>query len=474
MGQIAAPLHRDPAGQPMCTPLENPTGALAPTQSGKSRQDLVHKALAAPGALLCSTTKADLLEFTALCRAARTGAGPVLLFDATATLAWPARLRWSPIQGCTDPDTAYRRAHTMVEASAVGMQAGVGNDKVFRDRAKRVLQAYFLAAAREGFTVDKLVTWAVSRPPDLQPVTLLKQQHHGVAYEQIARNLRAEIGMVAETSDAVWMSVRRVIEPFMDARIRALCSPPAGTGFDAEAFIAARGSLYLVAGARQAVSVAPILTALAEHWLTTAQTMALHTPHRRLAPPATAILDELTNATPVPQLPDIVSDSAGRGVLIHWAAQSLAALENTFTPGRTRELLDNTTTLSVWGGLKDQRTLEWLSTVSSHYDRRRYQNHYTTLLAPGSSSFGTETVPTYRPGAIRRIERGRVMVIHRHLRPILARTVDVTDRPDWPTLAAHVEMVRGATAPLDADGYTLDPAHTRAHTRAARSWMPSR
>ncbi|MGH3886503.1 MAG: hypothetical protein ACRDSZ_08010 [Pseudonocardiaceae bacterium] len=36
------------------------------------------------------------------------------------------------------------------------------------------------------------------------------------------RNLRAEIGMVAETSDAVWMSVRRVIEPLMDPRRRQL------------------------------------------------------------------------------------------------------------------------------------------------------------------------------------------------------------------------------------------------------------
>jgi type IV secretory pathway TraG/TraD family ATPase VirD4 len=56
--------------------------------------------------------------------------------------------------------------------------------------------------------------------------------------------------------------------------------------------------------------------------------MAPHTPHRRLDPPATAILDELTNATPVPQIPEIISDSAGRGVLIHWGAQSLAALED--------------------------------------------------------------------------------------------------------------------------------------------------
>jgi hypothetical protein len=146
--QIAAPLHRGPHGQPMCTPLENPTGTLAPTQSGKSRQDLVHKVLAAPGALLCSTTKPDLLEFTALSRTRRAQAGPVLVYDATGAVRWPATLRWSPIAGCADPDVARRRAHTMVEAASVELAQVGGNDKVFRDRAKTVLQAYLMAAQR--------------------------------------------------------------------------------------------------------------------------------------------------------------------------------------------------------------------------------------------------------------------------------------------------------------------------------------
>ena len=111
----------------------------------------------------------------------------------------------------------------------------------------------------------------------------------------------------------------------------------------------------------------PILTALAEHWLTTAQQMALQYPTRRLDPPATAILDE-PQRHPDPQLPDIIADSAGRGVLIHWAAQSAAQLDDTFTPPRARQLLDNTTTLSIWAGLKDGQTLEvstWPGTVNT-------------------------------------------------------------------------------------------------------------
>lgn len=41
LDQVGVPLHRGPHHEVMVTPLENPTGALAPTQSGKTRRDLV-------------------------------------------------------------------------------------------------------------------------------------------------------------------------------------------------------------------------------------------------------------------------------------------------------------------------------------------------------------------------------------------------------------------------------------------------
>ena len=196
----------------MCSPLTSPTGTFAPTQTGKSRGDLVHKGLGAPGALLCSTTKPDLLEFAALARTRRRMAGPVLVFDATGTTRWPAQLRWSPISGCDDWRSAYQRAHTMVEAAAVHLTEGnSGNDRVFRERATMVVAAYLLAAALYDRGVGVLVRWSIGKPPSTEPADLLEPR-----YPQLARNLRAEIGMVAQTSDAVWLSVRRVIEPFLD------------------------------------------------------------------------------------------------------------------------------------------------------------------------------------------------------------------------------------------------------------------
>ncbi|HEX5405344.1 MAG TPA: TraM recognition domain-containing protein [Pseudonocardiaceae bacterium] len=228
--------------------------------------------------------------------------------------------------------------------------------------------------------------------------------------------------------------------------------------FDAREFIGDQGSLYLVAGEHQAAMAAPLLTALVEYWMTTAQEMALDYPSRRVDPVVTTVLDEITQATPVPELPGIVADTAGRGVLVHWAAQSVAALEGTYGAQRARQLLDNTATLSVWGGLKDRQTLEWMSLMSGHHERRAYQQQSAGVFALGRSVAGIETVPTYRPGEIRTVRRDRVLVFHRHLRPILARSVDVRRRTDWPVLRHDCQLIREGIAAVDAAGYAATEA----------------
>jgi hypothetical protein len=456
LDEVGAPMHRGPIG-PLVAPFTNPTGTLAPTQSGKSRGDLVHKVLGAPGALLCSTTKPDLLEFTALARTRRGHLGPVLVFDTTGCVRWPAQLRWSPIQGCTTKAVADRRALAMVEASAIRIESGGGhgggNDRVFRERATMVMGAYLLAAALGHHEMATVIGWATDRPTSGEAADIL----HTAGYTGLAANLRAEITITPKTGDSVWLSVRRVVEPLLDPVLLELCSPAPGEGFDAEAHIRAGGSLFLVSSPEQAAATAPLLTALADHWINTARQVALTYPTRRLDPPATVVLDELANGTPVPGLPHSITDTAGRGVVIHWGAQGLAQLETAFGPYGARELLNNTTTLSLWGALKDAETLHWASTIFDHYDRTRSQSHSDGGFVPSRWSRGSESVPVYRPGAVRKIPRGEVLIAHRSLGAIRARAIDVSQRPDWPQIKADIDAVRAGNVPVDALGYRTAP-----------------
>lgn len=477
--EVGIPFYRY-RDTPLYASFSNLTGTLAPTQSGKSRMDLVHKVLDAPGALLCSTTKLDLVEFAALARSRRRTAGPVVVYDATGRLPWPAPLRWSLIEGCEDQQEANRRAYTLVEAAAVRVEAGggggAGNDRVFRERAVVVLTAYLVAAALSGATVDDIRAWSTEPPDphndgarparrlpaDPRPVKLLRN----AGRSELAANLSAEMALDPRTASAVWMSVRRVVGAWTDPRLREMLSPPPGRGLDVRRFIGQGGSLFLIADQQQAAEAVPVLTALAEHWMRTAQEMALDYPARRIDPPVTIVFDELANGTPVPGLAQVVSDAAGRGVVIHWAAQSLAQLERIFGPVGYREVLDNTTSLSVWGGIKDDRTLGWISELCATHERQRRQVQLDGLFTRERHSISSETSPVMRVGDLRKLAPGTVLVLHRGLPCFIADVLDVSRRPDHAEITGDVETLREhGSIPIDERGYRTQPHPTPAATR---------
>jgi len=375
---------------------------------------------------------------------------PVLLFDVTGAVDWPAQVRWSPIDGCEDPTQAMRRAKALVDAAAVdlGTVSG-GNEKTFRTRAYGVIRSYLVAAAISGEQVGTLVDWAASM--DEVPVRILDER-----FPQLASNLHAELKMVPETRDAVWMSVRKAIEPFLQDRIQALCSPPRGAGFDAEAFIRSGGALYLIAGEKSAADVAPVLTALVDHVITTARDMAARSAEERMDPVFSVFLDELPTATPVPDLPQTCADSAGRGVLIHWVAQSRAQLEQTYGHEGARSLIDNSAALVAFGGIKDEKTLEWLAKLCGDHDVTRKSRSSGGLFSgSGQTTTSLQRLPKYQAATIREIPRDRALIIFRHMAPILARTTDVSERPDAKALLADRATLREAEPIVDASGYPV-------------------
>ncbi|ALL79972.1 hypothetical protein AD006_32690 (plasmid) [Pseudonocardia sp. EC080610-09] len=458
-GEVGLPLPEGPTG-PLWAPLETTTGTLAPTQTGKSRRWLAPLCLEAPGALLCSSTKPDLLMLTALTRSRRTMPGPILVLDLTGTINWPAKLRWSPLRGCDDDTKAWDRARILVEASATAVETGdgrgSGNDRVFRQRAVGVVGAYLLAAALSGAGITRLAIWATDREAARSAVTILQSHDR---YQAYGDDLDAELNMVAQTADAVWLSVRRALAPFADHRIRELCDHSPEQSYDVERFIASGGALYLVAEEND-VNAAPVMTTIVAEWIDTARAMGLRYPKKRLDPPATAVLDELPAATPVPDLPTSQADSLSRGVIIHWAAQSKAQLETTYGPHKAVTLLDNSALMSIWGGLKDPATLQWLSTILGEHERTRLQEPAGGIWSGArGTTRSLERVNTYQPADVRTLDRGQVLLVFRHLPAIQARTVDPFDRPDGPQLRRDVDTIDTGRIPIDTHGYPVTGTH---------------
>ncbi len=85
---------------------------------------------------------------------------------------------------------------------------------------------------------------------------------------------------------------------------------------DLEQLIRDGGTLYLISEGSYGSS-APIVTALAAEAYYLAKEISREYPEERIDPPVRFVLDEVNNvAPPIPDLPDKVSDSAGRGISI--------------------------------------------------------------------------------------------------------------------------------------------------------------
>lgn len=83
-------------------------------RSGKTASLACH-ALDAPGALLVTSTRTDLLENTS---AVRRVAGRVDVFNPTGLGGLDSPVRWSPLDGCVDLAVAHRRAADLIPPSS--------------------------------------------------------------------------------------------------------------------------------------------------------------------------------------------------------------------------------------------------------------------------------------------------------------------------------------------------------------------
>ncbi|HET9692487.1 MAG TPA: type IV secretory system conjugative DNA transfer family protein, partial [Acidimicrobiales bacterium] len=102
---------------------------LGPPRAGKTTALVVPNVLGAPGPVICTSTKPDVLAATAAARAAR---GTCWLFDPTGSTATPPgvrRLRWSPVAAASDWDDALVVTRAMARSArpAAGASADAGH-----------------------------------------------------------------------------------------------------------------------------------------------------------------------------------------------------------------------------------------------------------------------------------------------------------------------------------------------------------
>lgn len=461
--QVGIPLHQGPVSRTdLWLPLENATGVIAPQQSGKTLMDLLHKVIDAPGGLITTSTKLDLFLLTA--RARERSGSEVQVLDLTGAANWPRRVRWNPTRGCTTVKTAKRRAQALLRATAGDTNDGTGNHAFFERRAVDVLTSYLLAAALSRASLGEFIGWCQNEL-DTEAATILRGYPEFTA---VRRTLQQAQAVVEETRSGIWETLRDAIGCLTDPDVVESALPLAEEpGLDPEAFVQSGGTIYVIGSEDDAAAQAPLVTALVQEVLDSARRLAIagsrSNGRERLTPPFTAVLDEIASICPLPDLPDTLSDSAGRGVLIHYALQSPAQAQARWGKSAAT-LFDNTTALTILGGLKSEETLKWASLLAGRrLEERRSRQSGRTFTDPGSVHIGTERVDILEPAAVRQIPRGRALLIMRSMPALIVHLKPAWKRRDWATLQADARELRAAAGTehgLASSGQVVDSPAT--------------
>jgi type IV secretion system protein VirD4 len=417
------------SGQQLWGSVEDSYLYLGPPRSGKGVHLIIPQTLAAPGPVLVTSTRNDVVRHTATLRAT---AGPVVVFDPQqqATRRSLPRLRWSPHRGCDDPLVAIGRARAFAAACKFAVGTTTNGD-YWSAMTEAVLRCYLHAAALSGRPARELMLWS-SQPTDPTPVRILRGE--STAAPGWAEELAAQASADPRQRDSVWSGVRRAFDCLADPRVLDACSPADDDAFDPAEFLTGNGTLYLLGDTDSQLSVAPLICALLEDLLGVARRAAAHSAGGRLDPPLLLLLDEAANIAPIPSLPNLLADGGGTGITTVAVLQSLAQARHRWGQPAAEALWDAATTKVVLGGLAQADDLQRISRLAGDIDEPAVTR--TTGPGGGSMSVADRRLPALPVEMLRTMPPGQAIVLARHTAPVLTRLRPWMDLADAAAIRA--------------------------------------
>jgi type IV secretory pathway TraG/TraD family ATPase VirD4 len=409
------------------SPIEDVTLRIGGPRTGKTGE-LAGRILDAPGAVIATSTRTDLIELTGPVRA---GLGPVHVFNPSGVGALASTITFDPLSGCDRPATATTRATDLLAAVSAPGLAG-GDREFWAGQARRVLASLLHAAALGGADMREVLAWVADPDEAAADVTRFLRRSAEPAFESdaaqfLTTNDRTRSSICATIMPALgWLTDETAAAAAGAARDRAPRARDASgddRGFDVERLLAERGTVYML-GAEDA-QVAPLVTALTGHIARQARALAGRMPSGRLDPPLTLALDEAALICPVP-LDNWTADMGGRNITIHIAAQSRAQLRQRWGDTGAAAILNNAATVLIYGGARDADDLSAYSLLTGERDEEVPTHDHEGQV----TALGYRRVPVLSPAQISQLPARRVVIIRRGMPPAVGRVQMAWRRPD--------------------------------------------
>lgn len=390
------------------TSVEDSMVIVGPPRSGKGLHLVIPMLLHAPGSVITTSTRPDNIAATL---PARRDAGPVAVFDPQGLArSLDAAMKWSPIRGCDDPQTAMIRARAL----AAGGADQVENRGFWQAQTEAALRAFLHAAALDGHGAAELYRWSLDPAAAGQAVRILNASPRAAPGWGDA--LDAIITGDPRTRDNSWAGIRTALACLADPRVLAAVTPSRDKQIDPAEFLAGTGTLYLLGTASGVGASANLVTALIEDVVHVARRKAAAAPHTRLDPPLALILDEAANYA-LPSLPALISEGGGTGITTIAVLQSLAQARARWGEQEGAAIWDAASVKLILGGGSNARDLHDLSALIGERDER---TESSTRDGDGrrSTSVSIRRVPILDTGKLRTLPFGSAVLLLRAAPPL--------------------------------------------------------
>jgi type IV secretory pathway TraG/TraD family ATPase VirD4 len=371
---------------------------MAPRQ-GKTTTYVVPPTLEAPGAVVCTSNKADAWAATASIREQDTGER-VWTFDPQAIAHAQQTWWWDPLRGLDTVEEAERLAGHFV----LTVEDDRSRD-IWGPAAQELLAALLLAAKTCGGTILDVYDWLNDEATPV-PAEVLR----GAGLRGIAASLQGTQHSPPEARGSVYFTARVAAKCLRNPAITAWVTPPPGARrleeFDAAAFPMSRQSLYLLSKDGGG-SAAPLVAALTDRVMR-AGVVAAERRGGRLDPPMLVLLDEAANICRIADLPQLYSHLGSRGIIPFTILQSYPQGIGVWGETGMKALWSAATVKVIGPGIDDPSFAEDLSRLIGDHD---------VLVEGGSVSDGRRSRSTslrqqriLPASVIRALPKGRALV----------------------------------------------------------------
>jgi type IV secretion system protein VirD4 len=410
--------------------------AVGVPRVGKGEGFVIPGVLRHKGPAVVTATRHDTYMDTACTRAK---AGPLYVFDPQGLLPRAEKLRWNPVKGCEVPQKAILRARGFAGFAGVG-PAVDGGGAYWEQVAASIIRSYLHAAALEGLGVEDLLDWS-RRPGSREPIRILSRQPG--AARGWDEDLAASTEVEPRHRDSIWATVRRAFDCFADPMVLEATRVDHDT-FDPASFLKRHGTIYLMGSPGAQHSVAPIVAALIEDVVDVARHQAAASSARRLETGLLLMLDECANIAPLGDLPKLVAELGGLGIMTAVILQSVASARTIWGEAGQRALRDLANVTLVWGGQKDVGFLEEISRLAGEHDE--LVETVTHNERGRSSSWSPRRTAVLPIEDIANLGPHHAVVVSAHLRPRVAHLRSWrTDRALTALVESNPDTIAGAS-----------------------------